>query len=816
MTKRIVSIFLAFSLALSLAVPPALAADSSDSSSQPASVSDSAEDAPEQKKEKSSENEEKSEEKSTEKPKEEEKEEESAEKSKEEEKEEKPAEKPKEEEKEEKPAEQPSESTSDSSTDPGTENSSQGGSSSSGSGSSSTSGSNSSSADGSGSSSSSNSGSDASSSSSPVKEEKTETQEAQVEKKKTSTSSSKTKSVSKDEDDSIKIETQESKNLSISEKVKKTKNVELISDQSYSKSQTITAATFSDYSNSTGMATGASISYNRLVTIQVTGLVENSTKAGQDNLAKIERAMDVVDYFTSQDKYSTTLFKVIIPAGTYYLDGTPVYQSVRCIHLYSNTWLSMNDVTFLKGDTLSRPQIRSGVSSEKISGYNGESNLILEGGTWDMQEEQYTSKTQHFTNVRFGHNQNVIIANVNFQGAVSGHHVELCGVQNVSIVGCTFADYKDSGYIKGINRNEAIQIDVTNSTNNTPTYANYDDTVSGNVVIYGCSFSNLSRGVGSHSASYGKYYDNMVIENNTFDNIKWQAIFTENYRNCAITRNTITNSGGGIECNTLTFAPDGNYYQPNSGLPKYADVKTCKANLVISNNKIKLKATTSLSNGSGIYVHGGVYNGSTFKKEYGGKAFRITDVTITGNTITSAHDAGIAVTYGGNYTISKNKISGVVRGSTWKGNGIYLYECTGGKVNSNTISGNASHGIYILSCTGTNSKRVALLSNKVTAAKGIGIYSRDSSYVGVAKSTVSAKSYALFFNNCANCYAGKKESYKNTLKSAAKYGVYVTGKSKTNLLVSWNNIAAGSKGVYAASGSKVTAKNNAFTKQVEK
>jgi parallel beta-helix repeat protein len=803
---------LAFSLALSLAVTPALAADGSDDSSQPASVSDSADDAPEQKKEKSSEKEEKSEDKSsdkskeeksedksTEKPKEEKSEDKSTEKPKEEETEDKSSDKSKEEEKEEKPAEQPSESTSDSSTDPGTENSSQGGSSSSGSGSSSA------------------SAGDASSSNVGKKEpEQASSEEKTTETDKNKTSSSKSKSVSKDEEGSIEVETHESKNLSISEKVKKTKNVELVSDQSYSKSQTITAANFSDYSNSTGMATGASISYNRLVTLQVTGLVENSTKAGKDNLSKIERAMDVVDYFTSQDKYSTTLFKVIIPAGTYYLDGTPVYQSVRCIHLYSNTWLSMNGVTFLKGDTLSRPQIRSGVSSEKVSGYNGESNLILEGGTWDMQEEQYTSKTQHFTNVRFGHNQNVIIANVNFQGAVSGHHVELCGVQNVSIVGCTFADYKDSGYIKGINRNEAIQIDVTNSTNNTPTYANYDDTVSGNVVIYGCSFSNLSRGVGSHSASYGKYYDNMVIENNTFDNIKWQAIFTENYRNCAITGNTITNSGGGIECNTLTFAPDGNYYRPNSGLPKYADVKTCKANLLISNNKIKLKATTSLSNGSGIYVHGGVYNGSAFKQEYGGKTFRITDVTITGNTITSAHDAGIAVTYGGNYTISKNKISGVVRGSTWKGNGIYLYECTGGKVNSNTISGNASHGIYILSCTGTDSKRVALLSNKVTASKGIGIYSRDSSYVGVAKNTVSAKSYALFFNNCANCYAGKKESYQNTLKSSAKYGVYVTGKSKTNLLVSWNNIAAGSKGVYAASGSKVTAKNNTFTKQVEK
>lgn len=588
-------------------------------------------------------------------------------------------------------------------------------------------------------------------------------------------------------------------------------HAKLVSD--VSGAQTMTAASFSDYSNSTGMAIGASVRFNRLITLRVTDLIPDKSSAGKKNLSRIESVMSWIDRQNDKKSYAKTMFKVVIPAGTYYIDGRYTKDTSRCIHLYSNTWLSMNGVTLIKSDTRRRAIIRSDKSKSSVSGYGGESNIILEGGIIDANIGIHKSKSMHFSGVRFGHDHDILIANVHFKGAVSGHHLELCGVKNISVVGCTFTDYRDTGYVKGINRNEAIQLDVTNGTNLTPTFAKYDDTITGNVVIYQNTFSNLSRAVGSHSALYGKYYDNIVIQNNTFKNVKNQAIHCENYRSCAITGNTITNCGGGVDFNALCFAPDGNYYQPHSSLPKYSKIKTYNAKTVISGNTITVKKGSSLTNASAIYVHGGKATSARVPNSYQKKDFRLTGVCIKNNVITRARSAGICLNKADNCTAKDNQISGILSGSAARGMGIYLESCRGGTLQNNAISDTKSHGIYLLSSKGSAKNPITVHGNSVDASKNtgsIGVYVKGSSYVDLTRNTVSARSYAVYLSRASTITIGERNA-GNHLTSASKYGVYATGKSKKGVFVRYNRVSCTQKALHAAKGSKLTGSGNAVS-----
>ena len=605
-----------------------------------------------------------------------------------------------------------------------------------------------------------------------------------------------------------KDENEEKKESDVGKKV----HAKLVSD--VSGAQTLTAADFSDYDPTDKKADGASVSFDRLITLKVTGLKADNTSEGKKNLSRIESVMTWIKKQHKKKEYKNTMFKVVIPKGTYYINGAYTSTKNRSIHLYDHTWLSMKGVTLIKSDTRNRAIIRSGTSSDSVSGYNGESNIILEGGVIDGNTRIHTKKTMHYSGVRFGHNHDILIANVHFKGNVCGHHLELCGVKDISVVGCTFSDYKNSGYTKGINRNEAIQIDVTNSATLCPTYARYDDTVSGNVVIYNSKFEDLSRGVGSHSAVFGTYYDNIVIEKNEFKDISSQAVHCENYRNCSISDNTIQNCGGGIDFNAICYAPDGNFYAPHGSLPKYESIKSYNAKTVIRGNRISVKKGSSLTNASGIYVHGGKASSERTKdvaKVYYKKAFRITGVDVEYNVISSARSAGVYLSYVGSYNVEGNQIKGIVSGSAARGMGVYLDTCSGGTIQSNHIYKTKSHGIYVTSCTGSEATPTTLYDNRVNVTQNtgcIGIYLKKSRYVDVTKNIVKARSYAVYLNGSATVTVGALNA-SNTLTSGAKYGVYATGKSKQGIFVQHNLITCRQEATHAASGSKINASNNA-------
>ena len=459
---------------------------------------------------------------------------------------------------------------------------------------------------------------------------------------------------------------------------------------------TVTAADFSAYrrTGAGDLTDGAAITYSTLIPLVVTGLKPGAASAG-DNYRVLEGALSLVNSFTvgQAARYREVLFKVTLPPGVYYLsyyDGAA--GTAQCLHLCRNTWLSMNGVTLRKADTVNGAMLRNCLSGSGSSGYGASGNLILEGGTWDVGMAHFDagSDTDRFSSLRLGHGENILLTGVTFLGSVNGHHLELCGINGCSVVNCTFQGYLDTAYRGSWDLKEAIQIDVVNNDAIAPAFGRYDDTISGNVVIYGNTFRNLCRGVGGHNAVYGLYYSNIVVPNNRFSRLTAEAFYGLNYQDTLISGNTMERVGAGVALYALTPSADGNYFHPRSGrLPALDAVQYKNARVTISDNLIQVTPFSRLREPWGVLAYGCAYSDDRFRQDYGGATFWMRGVRITGNQIRCAWDTGIYLHCADRATVSENRIRTLYPGSSSETRGIRLSRSR----SAVTVSGNWSVGL---------------------------------------------------------------------------------------------------------------------------
>lgn len=300
------------------------------------------------------------------------------------------------------------------------------------------------------------------------------------------------------------------------------------------------------------------------------------------------------------------------------------------------------------------------------------------------------SDTDRFSSLRLGHGENILLTGVTFLGSVNGHHLELCGINGCSVVNCTFQGYLDTAYRGSWDLKEAIQIDVVNNDAIAPAFGRYDDTISGNVVIYGNTFRNLCRGVGGHNAVYGLYYSNIVVQNNRFSRLTAEAFYGLNYQDTLISGNTMERVGAGVALYALTPSADGNYFHPRSGrLPALDAVQYKNARVTISDNLIQVTPFSRLREPWGVLAYGCAYSDDRFRQDYGGATFWMRGVRITGNQIRCAWDTGIYLHCADRATVSENRIRTLYPGSSSETRGIRLSRSR----SAVTVSGNWSVGL---------------------------------------------------------------------------------------------------------------------------
>ena len=461
---------------------------------------------------------------------------------------------------------------------------------------------------------------------------------------------------------------------------------------------------------------------------------------------QIQQALDAAQENSGQGIFT----KVVIPKGTYLISSALV--------VYSDTWIYCEEGVEIKRCISYGPMLRC--DNNGIGGYDGVKNVIVEGGIWNGNTDQWPN-TADFSNIRFAHCRNILLKDMHVKNNENGHHMEIGGAADVTIEGCTFTGY--TGYRK----KEAIQLDCMNNSRVFAGYAPFDDTSCENVVIKNNLFSGICRGLGSHSATLGIYYTDILI-GNVFENLDDVAMIMYNYKNCTITNNTITNCASGIDFKAMSSLPNNNFNPPVvKSMEEAVDGFEDDANSVISSNTISVSGDDEYGITSGIRLTGYEVKDNGVIPDYN---FRVAGVKIVENRIES-NGTTIALNDAENCSIESNILVTKQDGVNYKDkNGLTLNDCDNIKITDNYISGSARNGASV-----TDSSGNTLENNTIenVGMNGINIYNGSENNIASSNSVNSAKKHGIAV--AANSSAVIKS---NSISKAGDTGILIYNGSK--------------------------------------
>lgn len=499
-----------------------------------------------------------------------------------------------------------------------------------------------------------------------------------------------------------------------------------------------------------------------------------------------EDGMDItgiLNSLLSEVRYRATdsnPYKVIIPPGNYQLTGT--------ICMYSNIHLYAVGAVITKTSTTKHLLLRLGSSEESAGGYEGYRNITIEGGTWDSNYEVCENKEVPggFVGFRIGHASHVVVKDVTFLNNLKSHFLELGGVKDARITGCTFRGYWKPYEAGG---QECIQIDACLNTI-FPSYQPFDGSVCEDIYIDGNLFEDVFAGVGSHSMVFDRPYRNITITNNTFRNIKKRAVWCLNYQDSLVAGNTMENVGGGVYVRSV--------YSSNSHIldGQRADntMNQQPENLVIRDNYIKMAKSSTIANSYwrtfGIQVMGEQVHSSPAGIPDG--QYVIKGVTVRGNTI-SGPGNGIRLSLANSCEISSNTVN-LQKPARFTNMGIYLGASSYNTISNNIVEKARNNGIYVYN-GGAAYKRSStnnvLSGNRVESCYSDGILIDPSSNRTAINKNIAGKNQGsgiAVYRSTVTSLTG------NQVLGNSNYGIYA---ERANIQAQKMNELSGNKGPYA-------------------
>lgn len=510
----------------------------------------------------------------------------------------------------------------------------------------------------------------------------------------------------------------------------------------------------------------------------------------------IDASVQARELATDEDHYA-----IQIPGGNYVLSDV--------IHLYSNITIDLAEDTvitttapsgtnmFLLGTTGEYAGEADYNESALCAGYNGFRNVTIRGGKLVGNDKSKSCL------IRMAHATNVCLENVTFSGGAGAHQVEVAAIDGFTVKNCVFRDFYG---IKGVTGNyEALQLDIPCAKS--PYEGAYaDGTTMKNVEITGCTFKNLSKGLGTHTMLIGAYHESIKINQNVFSNITNEAIICLNYYICEIKDNVMKDCGAGIEFE---------YYLPNSyciyntifeGTKEYKKGIRHRAEAVISGNKMTINYHTGYVGCTGINIYG--YNrtnsivgaaGNTVKA----KDYFVSGVTVSDNTIVTA-GYGIRLQNAKKCIVTDNVISGkdfsiedahIKAGNTY--DGIYMTRSSSAvELSGNKIKNMNGGGIYLSQSVALN----GILNNTITGVKryGIYLYQGSKARTGIVGNTIKSTSEAE-----ALIYLNTESKIKHNISNNTLTGYKNNAAIKVDLgkfLIVGNTISRVSEGALMGAG----------------
>ncbi|PKR82601.1 right-handed parallel beta-helix repeat-containing protein [Heyndrickxia camelliae] len=461
---------------------------------------------------------------------------------------------------------------------------------------------------------------------------------------------------------------------------------------------------------------------------------------------------------------------IYIPDGTYLISQSLVVKA------NTNIRMSINAVIIPNADIYC--VFRNGNPTDNFSGYNGNGNIKIIGGTIDCNGQNMTNM---IGGIVFGHAENILIQDVTIKNVREIHHIEINSSKNVLIERCKF-----STFLGNRTYSEAIQIDLASSYDNFPLFGDYDNTICQYITVRDCTFENCGAGVGTHVQGSQLWHDHILVENCEFDNLLSHGISALNFKKFKIKDNVFRGTENG-------FYTDGGY----DGMINNNDFKDIRTNAIMISNGSNIhinQATISRSGGNGITV----FNGS--------KNIVINDVNIT-----SSNANGINFTGSTDSIINNSVLDGNI------GNGIFIHDQSKSiTVTRVTVKNSGLAGINL----SANAQRCNISNNILDSNCTVdSTYSNINIYTGATRNFVNGNITTLgsgkaSFGIAVGSDAGDRNSLSgNDVSSGGTLGGLANANSTTilegldwkplSLFNGWTTYTTGSELKYAVSGDRL-------------
>lgn len=543
---------------------------------------------------------------------------------------------------------------------------------------------------------------------------------------------------------------------------------------------------------------------------------------------------------------SSNPYKVVVEPGNYTL--------TKSLHIYSNTYLYMEDVTFTQSASVKSNMLKIGTTSDTQTGYYYK-NITIDGGT---SGGTFNENGNSNTAIKVAHTKNFCISGITLRNTVDAHLMEIAGVNGFTVNNCIFKEQTmvSRQYL------EAIQIDYLIPSHFSG-YA-YEVLANKNISVKNCTFSDVPRGVGSHTSIQNLPLNKLTIKNNTFYNLESAAIQLQNCINCTISNNTINKCPRAITIYSMRNYGEGNYLAStvtNAG--GIASTVSCDyirpsgdQNIIIKNNSITCSGddvynpeyeraailiagtdcptdSTPVSGDilpSGNYYVSGVSicKNTISTSQYGIILQDTKKSTIISNTVsftTTNAQIGIQLRNSStDNTIQKNTIKNcngtsifIYAGSSCKSLSnnvikksnfcdIWVKASTVKSIKSNTLTSSGVHGIFLDSATVTT-----LANNKLQSVGSYSIAVSSGKVTKIYQNIIrSSGSHSIVIYNDA----AVSSISENKLSSGGGYGINI-GSINSNLKISSNTIKkSGDAQLYINTDNtskKITITNNTFS-----
>ncbi|MFE9381771.1 NosD domain-containing protein [Streptomyces sp. NPDC007025] len=382
--------------------------------------------------------------------------------------------------------------------------------------------------------------------------------------------------------------------------------------------------------------------------------------------------------------------QVLVPPGVYLLGAT--------LRVYANTRLSCMagaELRRIHGGTM----LLNGDGSQAYGGYTGHGNIWIEGGLWNMQGT-VPGLTSSAMCMSFGHATDITVEDAEILDVPGYHAIELNSTLHGLVRNCRFRGYIDPDGTRTFS--EAVQLDLAKSSSVFGGFGPYDHTPCEDILLTGCHFGDSDtegttawpRGIGSHSATIGRWHRRIRVSDNAFEGLLQFAVSAYNWEDVTVVGNTFNRCGSGVRLRSVIKSDPEDTKDVDGNQTGESQVMR---NIAVSGNTFR--------EGGGydnvIVVQGEASTGT------------VLNVAVTGNAIdgSSGNQSGIRLNYASRVTVADNIVANV------DNTGISTENQNNTVISGNVIWNASDHGVTMVSSVNSN-----IIGNQIRDPGDTGIF----------------------------------------------------------------------------------------------